>query len=108
MVNFMHCALLQAAKCSVCIGLVVVYVGINFCCALASVLLQALVRSITCWTLSRYSHWILEQAHDTYLEPLMNGVSLVDGDGNMRCKASGLVSSYARLLLFVILIRGQP
>ncbi|XP_065175090.1 transportin-1-like [Sycon ciliatum] len=35
---------------------------------------RALVRSITCWTLSRYSHWILEQRHEEYLQPLMQGL----------------------------------
>jgi len=37
---------------------------------------KALVRSITCWTLSRYAHWIVSQSvsfgHDLYLKPLMN------------------------------------
>lgn len=37
---------------------------------------KALVRSITCWTLSRYAHWIVTQSqqhgHDQYLKPLMN------------------------------------
>ncbi|XP_076308610.1 transportin-1-like [Tachypleus tridentatus] len=32
---------------------------------------KALVRSITCWTLSRYSHWVVGQPHDMYLKPLM-------------------------------------
>lgn len=32
---------------------------------------KALVRSITCWTLSRYSHWVVQQPHDQYLKPLM-------------------------------------
>ncbi|XP_042899657.1 transportin-1 isoform X2 [Parasteatoda tepidariorum] len=32
---------------------------------------KALVRSITCWTLSRYSHWVVGQPHDSYLKPLM-------------------------------------
>lgn len=37
---------------------------------------KALVRAITCWTLSRYSHWVVSQAnHDTYLKPLMTEVS---------------------------------
>ena len=36
---------------------------------------KALVRSITCWTLSRYSHWIVNQPHDMYLKPLMSEVS---------------------------------
>jgi transportin-1 len=36
---------------------------------------KALVRSITCWTLSRYSHWVVGQPHDVYLKPLMSEVS---------------------------------
>lgn len=35
---------------------------------------KALVRSITCWTLSRYSHWVVQQNHDIYLKPLMTEV----------------------------------
>ena len=33
---------------------------------------KALLRSITCWTLSRYSHWVVTQPHDKYLKPLMH------------------------------------
>ena len=29
---------------------------------------KALVRSISCWTLSRYSHWVVGQPHDLYLK----------------------------------------
>lgn len=36
---------------------------------------KALVRSITCWTLSRYAHWVVGQPHDKYLRPLMTEVS---------------------------------
>ena len=36
---------------------------------------KALVRSITCWTLSRYSHWLVGQGHDLYLKRLMSEVS---------------------------------
>lgn len=36
---------------------------------------KALVRSITCWTLSRYSHWIVQQQNpDLYLKPLISEV----------------------------------
>ena len=38
---------------------------------------KALVRSITCWTLSRYSHWVVQQNHDSYLKPLMTEVIFV-------------------------------
>lgn len=37
---------------------------------------KALVRSITCWTLSRYSHWVVGQPHELYLKPLMDEVRL--------------------------------
>lgn len=37
---------------------------------------KALVRSITCWTLSRYAHWVVVQDHNTYLKPLMAEVCL--------------------------------
>lgn len=36
---------------------------------------KALVRAITCWTLSRYSHWVVSQPHDAYLKPLMTEVT---------------------------------
>ncbi|KAG5444482.1 Transportin-1 [Clonorchis sinensis] len=32
---------------------------------------RPLIRSITCWTLSRYSHWIVGQPHEQYFKPLM-------------------------------------
>jgi transportin-1 len=35
---------------------------------------KALVRAITCWTLSRYSHWVVTQPHEQYLKPLMTEV----------------------------------
>lgn len=38
---------------------------------------KALVRAITCWTLSRYSHWVVSQPHDSYLKPLMKEVSSI-------------------------------
>ena len=38
---------------------------------------KALVRSITCWTLSRYAHWVVGQPHEMYLKPLMTEVSVV-------------------------------
>ena len=35
---------------------------------------KALVRSIACWTLSRYAHWVVTQPHEQYLKPLMTEV----------------------------------
>lgn len=40
---------------------------------------KALVRAITCWTLSRYSHWIVSQSHDLYLRPVMAEVRVTEG-----------------------------
>ena len=37
---------------------------------------KALVRSITCWTLSRYAHWVVTQPTEQYLKPLMTEVIL--------------------------------
>lgn len=36
---------------------------------------KALVRSITCWTVSRYARWVVGQSHDLYLKKLMGEVS---------------------------------
>ena len=33
---------------------------------------KALVRSSTCWTLSRYFRWIVQQHHKRYLKPLIS------------------------------------
>ena len=38
------------------------------------ILFQTLVRSITCWTLSRYAHWIVNQPGDLYLKSLVEEV----------------------------------
>lgn len=38
---------------------------------------KALVRAITCWTLSRYAHWVVGQPHDQYLKPLMTEVNTI-------------------------------
>lgn len=35
---------------------------------------KSLVRSIACWTLSRYSHWVV-QNHEGFLRPLITEVS---------------------------------
>lgn len=37
-------------------------------------LLQALVRSITCWTLSRYCHYVVQQDHNMYFKQLLKEV----------------------------------
>lgn len=35
---------------------------------------KPLIRSITCWTLSRYSRWIVQQPHEQFLQPLMSNL----------------------------------
>jgi transportin-1 len=37
---------------------------------------KAMVRSITCWTLSRYCHWVVQQPHEKYFQPLLEEVAL--------------------------------
>lgn len=37
---------------------------------------KALVRSIACWSLSRYSRWIVNQPHEKFLKPLLTDVNL--------------------------------
>lgn len=45
---------------------------------------KALVRSITCWTLSRYCHWIVQQPHECYFQPLLIQVLKRILDSNKR------------------------
>nr|XP_009858661.1 transportin-1 [Ciona intestinalis] len=61
---------------------------------------KALVRSITCWTLSRYAHWIVTQSqqngHDAYLKPLMNELLKRVLDSNKRVQEAAC-SAFATL-----------
>ncbi|XP_051159694.1 transportin-2 [Leptopilina boulardi] len=57
---------------------------------------KALVRSITCWTLSRYAHWVCSQPHDTYLKPLMTELLKRILDGNKRVQEAAC-SAFATL-----------
>ena len=57
---------------------------------------KALVRSITCWTLSRYSHWVVSQPHDTYLKPLMSELLKRVLDSNKRVQEAAC-SAFATL-----------
>ncbi len=57
---------------------------------------KALVRSITCWTLSRYSHWVVSQPHDTYLKPLMSELLKRILDSNKRVQEAAC-SAFATL-----------
>ena len=60
---------------------------------------KALVRSITCWTLSRYSSWIVQQSmvhHETYLKPLINELLQRILDHNKRVQEAAC-SAFATL-----------
>jgi len=58
---------------------------------------KALVRAITCWTLSRYSHWVVNQpTHDTYLKPLMTELLKRVLDPNKRVQEAAC-SAFATL-----------
>lgn len=57
---------------------------------------KALVRAITCWTLSRYSHWVVAQPHDLYLKPLMTELLKRILDGNKRVQEAAC-SAFATL-----------
>lgn len=57
---------------------------------------KALVRSITCWTLSRYSNWVVNQPHDQYLKPLMEELLKRILDSNKRVQEAAC-SAFATL-----------
>ncbi|KAG7273729.1 hypothetical protein CRUP_001809 [Coryphaenoides rupestris] len=57
---------------------------------------KALVRSITCWTLSRYAHWVVSQPPDTYLKPLMTELLKRVLDSNKRVQEAAC-SAFATL-----------
>ncbi|CAG2164703.1 unnamed protein product [Oppiella nova] len=57
---------------------------------------KALVRSITCWTLSRYSHWVVQQQHDRFLKPLMTELLKRVLDANKRVQEAAC-SAFATL-----------
>ncbi|EFX73484.1 hypothetical protein DAPPUDRAFT_307700 [Daphnia pulex] len=57
---------------------------------------KALVRAITCWTLSRYAHWVVGQPHDQYLKPLMTELLKRILDGNKRVQEAAC-SAFATL-----------
>ncbi|OZJ02963.1 hypothetical protein BZG36_04519 [Bifiguratus adelaidae] len=55
---------------------------------------KPLVRSITCWTLGRYSRWCVEQSatperRKSYFEPLMEGLLAMVLDNNKRVQEAG-------------------
>lgn len=58
---------------------------------------KALVRSITCWTLSRYANWVVNQPnHDQYLKPLMEELLKRILDTNKRVQEAAC-SAFATL-----------
>ncbi|KPM12070.1 Transportin-1 [Sarcoptes scabiei] len=56
---------------------------------------KALVRSITCWTLSRYSNWMVHN-HENYLKPLMTELLKRILDSNKRVQEAAC-SAFATL-----------
>lgn len=63
-------------------------------------ILHLKVRSITCWTLSRYAHWIVVQSqqngHEAYLKPLMTELLKRVLDSNKRVQEAAC-SAFATL-----------
>uniref|UniRef100_A0A8C2FKH3 Transportin-1 n=1 Tax=Cyprinus carpio TaxID=7962 RepID=A0A8C2FKH3_CYPCA len=57
---------------------------------------KALVRSIACWTLSRYAHWVVSQPPDPYLKPLMTELLKRILDSNKRVQEAAC-SAFATL-----------
>ncbi|TPP57477.1 Transportin-2 [Fasciola gigantica] len=57
---------------------------------------RPLIRSITCWTLSRYSHWIVGQPHEQYFKPLMMELLKRILDSNKRVQEAAC-SAFATL-----------
>ncbi|KXJ19205.1 Transportin-1 [Exaiptasia diaphana] len=57
---------------------------------------KALVRSITCWTLSRYAHWVVNQPHEAYLQKLMTELLKRILDSNKRVQEAAC-SAFATL-----------
>ncbi|XP_044741153.1 transportin-1-like isoform X2 [Chrysoperla carnea] len=55
---------------------------------------KALVRAITCWTLSRYTHWIISQPHEIYFQPLLTVLLQRILDSNKRVQEAAC-SSFA-------------
>ncbi|XP_065069170.1 transportin-1-like [Rhopilema esculentum] len=57
---------------------------------------KALVRSITCWTLSRYANWVVQQPPETYLQRLMTELLKRVLDKNKRVQEAAC-SAFATL-----------
>ncbi|VDN35909.1 unnamed protein product [Gongylonema pulchrum] len=57
---------------------------------------KALVRSITCWTLSRYCHFVVQQDHNLYFKQLLKELLARVLDGNKRVQEAAC-SAFATL-----------
>ncbi|CAK9304599.1 unnamed protein product [Gordionus sp. m RMFG-2023] len=57
---------------------------------------KTLIRSITCWTLCRYSNWIINQPHEKYLKPLITELLKLVLDSNKRVQEAAC-SAFATL-----------
>lgn len=62
---------------------------------------KALVRSIACWTLSRYAHWVVSQPPDAHLKPLMTELLKRILDGNKRVQEAACRYSCSSLRMFL-------
>jgi len=57
---------------------------------------KPLVRSIACWTLSRYAHWVVNQSHELFLQPLIEELLKKILDTNKRVQEAAC-SAFATL-----------
>lgn len=57
---------------------------------------KPLVRSIACWTLSRYAHWVVHQPHEVYLKPMIEELLKKILDNNKRVQEAAC-SAFATL-----------
>ncbi|RNA11646.1 transportin, partial [Brachionus plicatilis] len=57
---------------------------------------KPLVRSIACWTLSRYAHWVVQQPAESYLKPLLGELLKKILDSNKRVQEAAC-SAFATL-----------
>lgn len=69
---------------------------------------KALVRSIACWTLSRYAHWVVSQPPDAHLKPLMTELLKRILDGNKRVQEAACRSASAILKPGFVRLALQP
>jgi len=57
---------------------------------------KPLVRSITCWSLGRYSRWVVEQPEDIYFKPMLGALLVRIVDSNKRVQEAAC-SAFATL-----------